>query len=397
MIIIQKIKRLSCILGKKQVSVFFISRKLLRKTSYRSYCFKIDYNKLVLKRYLAIMYFNFLIELVHTFWKHENFIRQHIDDNFPKNSYWNFAKYIYKVRYINLINTPQIFIDPAYFFIKDEIKSFLTPKIRIQTKEQIFLDSQNLYFYCKHRVEKVLLLISKNVWALIAQTRFSSRTKWLITEDNLNQYTDIAKPWDILLSRWNWNASNFTIPGFWKHMALYLWTGSNIIKTYKKSNIIHSSKYKKNTHYIIEATGKWINIVSLEDFALKNDYLWVSRTNFKKKKIESTIISALSHKWKWYDHLFNYHSDKNLVCSELVLKSYAPKFEWDEWINFQLEKIGINFTFPPNNFIKILQQEHTQKSPAVFPLFFIDAKEKTQKSFCVSKVWIIWKWITSKA
>ena len=164
-------------------------------------------------------------------------------------------------------------------------------------------------------------------------------------------------------------------------MALYLWTGSEIEKIYKNSKRKNKKKYKKDTHYIIEATWKWIQIVELIEFSAHNDYLWFARTTFKKKKIESTIISAVSHEWKGYDHLFNYHSDKNLVCSELVLKSYAPKFAGDEGINFQLEKIGINFTFPPNNFIEILKREHSKKIPQVYPLFFLDSKEKTQQNF----------------
>ena len=46
--------------------------------------------------------------------------------------------------------------------------------------------------------------------------------------------------------------------------------------------------------------------------------------------------------WIWYDHIFNFHSDKNQVCSELVLKSYAKEFKWDEGIDIELENIGIS-------------------------------------------------------
>ena len=48
------------------------------------------------------------------------------------------------------------------------------------------------------------------------------------------QLTKQLKPGDILLTRGNWNATNLSIPGFWKHMAMYIGTGEYVLDHYSQ-------------------------------------------------------------------------------------------------------------------------------------------------------------------
>ena len=138
--------------------------------------------------------------------------------------------------------------------------------------------------------------------------------------------------------------------------------------------------------YIIEATWKWIKLEEIQKLVLHNDYLWVSRTNFKKEKILRSIKNSLWHVWKSYDHIFNFYSDNNLVCTELILKSYAKEFKKDEWIEIDLESIWISLTYPPNKFIQKMYKENKKwKDSVVFPIFFIDSIKKTWENFVSSK------------
>lgn len=358
------------------IKFFSYLQKLIRKSYYRKYFFIIDYNKFILRKYLLIFYYKTIVDLLDIFWFHEQFLRVFLGDNFKKD-FWIFAKYIYKPRFINLINTPNIFIKPFKNFIDKGIYRLLDSEyMNIVLDKRIFTDYSNIYFYIKARIDKILFFISKHIWYYISITRFSPRKNGLITKDQIDEYLKIAKPWDIFLSRWNRNASNLFIPWFWKHMSMYVWDWK-----FLRENFKFLENVSLEAHYIIEATGNWINIVPIYDFANHQDYLWISRTNFKKEKILRSIKNALKNIWKWYDHIFNFYSDKNLVCSELILKSYSKEFKNDEWIDIDLEYIWSSLTFPPNNFILKLIEENNNNRKKVFPIFFIDALEKDQNSF----------------
>lgn len=372
----------------KYIDFFLSLQKLIRGSHYRKYIFFIDYNKLVIKKYLLVFYFNCLVSILKIFWEHESFLRVFLSENF-KNDYWIFAKFIYKARYINLVNTPNIFIKAFKVYIDKDIYKMIDLETLDINKKRILTDYLNLYFYFKRRLDNIAFFISKNAWYLISKTRFSFRNKWLIKNKNLEKYLSIAKPWDIFLTRWNWNASNLFIPGFWKHMSMYLWTWKFLKDNFNFKDI---ESLDSNKHYIIEATWKWTKIVEMFVFIKHCDYLWVSRTNFKKEKILRSIKNILWNIWKWYDHIFNFYSDKNLVCSELVLKSYAKEYEKDEWIEIKLEHIWSSLTFPPNKFIEKLKEDNKKEKKEIEPIFFIDSIEKNQENFISTKKEFLKSW-----
>ena len=161
-------------------------------------------------------------------------------------------------------------------------------------------------------------------------------------------------------------------------MSMYIGTWSFLKKHFDFDCLYNLDN---NYHYIIEATWEWIKIVKIEHLIFKNDYLWVSRTKYKKEKILRAISNSLTNVWKEYDNLFNYHSDKSLVCSELIMKSYAKEFKEDKWIKIELENIWISLIYPPNNFINRLINESKKKNVEIFPVFFIDSIEKTWVNF----------------
>lgn len=374
---------------KRYIDFFEVLKNLLRASAYRRFFFVINYNKLVLRKYLVHFYFRVLFDLLESFWKHEEFIRLFLDENFRRD-YWLFAKYIYLPKYINIFNTPKIFIEPFKSYVDINVYKLLYKLKNLDWKNTLNTDYSNLFFWIKHRIDKLVFFIAKHIGNLIAHTKFSTRKIWLITKQNIIKYLENANPWDIFLSRWNWNASNLSIPGFWKHMSMYIGTWKYLKNNFKWDFL--DDLIDKN-HYIIEANDKWISILNIYDFIIHNDYLWVFRTNFKKEKIKRSIKNSLSNVWKNYDYNFNFYSDKRLVCSALVLKSYAKESYKDEWIDIELEKIGISLTYPPNNFIKKVIEEWFKNKSEIEWVFFIDSLEKTWENFVstVPELFESWK------
>lgn len=363
---------------KRYMRLFHKIRKLIPKTRYRKYFLYIDYNKFVLRKYLLVFYFNMIIDAESIFGEHEAALRCIINDHTAKD-YEYFSKYIYAPRFVRVINTPNIFLSAFKHKMKIKIHELLiSGKIETNNEHRLTADYHNLFHFMKYRYDKILYRIIRAVGLVIAKTRFTSRTEWRITDKNLKQYLKIAKPWDIMLTRGNWNASNISIPWFWKHMSLYLGTGKYLKKNYKKK---YTKDLQDDEHYLIEATSDGILIVNMNHIAELNDYLWVSRTTFSDKKIKSAIQNSFWFIGSEYDFIFNFYSDRNLVCSELVMKSYAKQNPKDVGIEIQLQNIGSGLVFPPNNFMDVLVQEQNQEKPSIEAIFFIDSLEKKGENF----------------
>ena len=363
------------LLWKKYIIFFKKLKKIIQNNKYRKFFFIINYEKMIIKRYLLIFYFNILVDLVKNFWKHEEFIRIFLSEHY-KYDFDNIVQYIYKPNFINLINTPVIFIEifktqidkKYYIMLKKE-------KNNIWKNRRFLTNYRNFYFYFKKRVYKIIFYISKIFGTFISKISFSTRKIWLIKNKNIDKYLSIAKPWDIFLTRMNWQATNITIPGFWKHMSMYLWTWKflkkNYLKQYSFLNLL-----KDDFHYIIESTAEWVEIYRIEKFIKNQDYLAVSRTLFSENKIRKVIKKALWFYQIPYDFIFNFYWNNNLVCSELILKSYSKDFENDEWLTIKLDKLKWALIYSPNKFVKKICKDKKLEL-----IMFIDSIEKTWENF----------------
>jgi hypothetical protein len=364
------------------VILFKNIEKLIKKNKYRKFIIFKNYSKLVLQRYLLRFYFHILQQLLIHFWNNERFIRQLLKENTTDN-YGRFSSFVYKPKYINIYNIPSLFLKPYKIILNKNIIEYIkVSKFISDPLSRVRTDSSNLYFHCKHTTDKWIFKLMKVIWNFISHIRFSKRKTGLITDKNLNKYLELAQPWDILLTRWNWNATNISIPGFWKHMSLYMWTWKYL------SEKFWYKKLENKKHYIIESTAEWVILKLIQELTQHNDYLWVIRSNFSLDKRKRIIKKAWEQIWKGYDYIFNFHSDSSLVCSELVLKSYSKDDKNDEGFNIKLENIGMWVTFPPNNILKILNKQQLNKKPKIYPYFFIYSIEKTHKNF-INSSWAL--------
>jgi hypothetical protein len=73
------------LLWKNYIDLFSRIQKLIKRSKYRKYFFFIIYNKMVLRKYLLVFYFNIILEIEGIFGKNRKFIRVFLDENFRKD------------------------------------------------------------------------------------------------------------------------------------------------------------------------------------------------------------------------------------------------------------------------------------------------------------------------
>ena len=234
---------------------------------------------------------------------------------------------------------------------------------------------------------EVLLPVQKNVAVQMSYIRTAKRD-YLITPDILSDYQDRLEPGDILVQRRNWHMTNIGIPGFWPHTALYIGTPSEIDDYFGEleSQPLETIKALYPSAFdalekagvdgfpvrVIESIRPGVVFQSLETSA-KCDYLGVVRPNLSKAEKFNALLAAFSHYGKPYDLNFDFSTDNELVCSELIYKSFKEAGE----LPFEPEVVSGRLLLPPNRMIEQVIENLDGDDAAFSFVLFLDALEKT--------------------
>jgi len=196
----------------------------------------------------------------------------------------------------------------------------------------------------------------------MGRLKLSLRDKY-ISNSTLNKLKINLEPGDIFLQRREWQLTNVGIPGFWTHAALYLGNKNEFEKYFEeiisandlkilinKTNHQFYLDYNNNDLEVIEALADGV-ILNSYYISANADYLGVLRTNITKKDKLKSIIKAISYYKKPYDYNFDFVTDNELVCSELVFKAYHIS-DSKKGIPFKLETTSGRLMLSPNNIVK---------------------------------------------
>ncbi len=236
---------------------------------------------------------------------------------------------------------------------------------------------------------ETLFPVQKRVAVQMSYIRTAKRD-YLITPEILADHIDRLQPGDILIQRRNWHMTNIGIPGFWPHTALYVGTPAELDACFSDLGVPPMETIKalypeafaalKKTAAdgypvrVIEAIRPGVVFQSLETSA-KCDYLAVVRPNLSKAEKFKALLAAFSHYEKPYDLNFDFATDNELVCSELVYKSYKVAGD----LPFRPEIVSGRLLLPPNRMVgQIIENLGDEAAPFSF-ILFLDALEKSNE------------------
>lgn len=137
----------------------------------------------------------------------------------------------------------------------------------------------------------------------------------------------VMKPGGVLLTKTKGELTNFFIPGFWKHSAMYIGNGM-----------------------VIEAIGRGVTLTPLDYFIYTKDFIAYVEPKFTDKEgMASACEWAKTKMGAPYDYNF-LENDDEFYCGELVVDGYQNST--DKTMSFHGEKILNEKVYKPNGIFK---------------------------------------------
>jgi hypothetical protein len=185
----------------------------------------------------------------------------------------------------------------------------------------------------------------------MGDTKVARRGQSLISEAQIAEIGNKLEPGDILLERREWFLSNIGLPGYWPHAAIYIgtpeeraayfadeevhaWVRQNGIESGDFSELL-GKKYPKadaasrapqehgRIPRVLEAISEGVSFTTLEHSA-DADAVAALRPRLSKKEKAMAVARAFHYSGRPYDFDFDFATDSQLVCTEVVYKAYEP-------------------------------------------------------------------------
>ncbi len=224
-------------------------------------------------------------------------------------------------------------------------------------------------------------------WA--GDTRFTDQSRRLISDAQIAELKAKLEPGDIIVERRNWYLSNVGLPGFWPHAALYVGTPAQLASLDSdlpsRLGLTRPAAWKAlsdrdaqgHEHPVVEAVSEGV-VTSSVEHTCGADYVAVLRPRLSKEARVRAIERALIFFGRPYDFNFDFATDDQVVCSELVVKAYEGN------VNVPYVEILGRRAAPPTEFVRTFRNELGKPSAQLDFVHFLDGREEQRAAVTAS-------------
>jgi hypothetical protein len=138
----------------------------------------------------------------------------------------------------------------------------------------------------------------------------------------------LLEPGDVLIVRKEFALTNYFLPGYWPHAALYLGDAAALEQLGILEHQQVRPRWKElleagdgEPHCVLESMKDGVRIRSLAS-PFASDSVLVLRPQIPPSELARAIAGALSHAGKRYDFDFDFRRSDRLVCTEVVYRAY---------------------------------------------------------------------------
>lgn len=242
--------------------------------------------------------------------------------------------------------------------------------------------------------------LQKNMAEWAGDTRVAKSDRRLISDAQLAELKTKLQPGDVILERRNWYLSNIGLPGFWPHAALYVGSQAEILKAlndevevkillgdlnerftkqYPKAwASLATHDHKGHDHCVIEAVSEGVSSASLEH-SCAADYVAVLRPRVTPTARARAIERALAYWGRPYDFNFDFATDDEVVCSELVVKAYEADRNGPGLSIPYVELVGRR-AVPPTELARLFRDQQGKPDPQFEFVYFLEGREADKKA-----------------
>ena len=185
----------------------------------------------------------------------------------------------------------------------------------------------------------------------------------------------ILQPGDVLVVRKEYALTNYFLPGYWPHAALYLGDLDQLQALDAPSAPLEAA-WKKvlNTNEsgprVLEALKDGVHVRKL-DSPLKSDSIIVLRPHLSMEQMAEGLARGLVHEGKAYDFDFNLRRSTSLVCTEVIYRSFDGLGE----IRFDLKQRAGRSTLSGSDLISMALRD---ENASVFAAYHVDFSQKLE-------------------
>jgi hypothetical protein len=242
--------------------------------------------------------------------------------------------------------------------------------------------------------------LQKNFATWAGDTRVARQERRLISDAQLAEFKSRLEPGDIILERRNWYISNIGLPGFWPHAALFVGSRAQILKffaavpelkpafgdlsqhfarTYPKAwQSLGERDAAGHEHCVIEAISEGVSTASLEH-SCAADYVAALRPRVPALVRARAIERALAYWGRPYDFNFDFATDDQIVCSELVVKAYEGSTDLPGLNIPYVELVGRR-AVPPTEIARSFRDHVGKPDQQLDFVYFLEGREGEHKA-----------------
>ncbi|MBN2361302.1 MAG: protein tyrosine phosphatase [Deltaproteobacteria bacterium] len=242
--------------------------------------------------------------------------------------------------------------------------------------------------------------VQKEVAEWMGDTRVVAQERRLVSDAQIAEMRKLLRPGDIVVERRNWYLSNVGLPGFWPHAALFVGSPDDIRAVFDQDPDTrqrfgtfsehlarrHPDAWaaflgkdaQGHPHTIIEAVSEGVLFSSVEH-SLGADYVGAVRPRLALPDIAHAIDRAFEYFGRPYDFNFDFGTDDQVVCSELVIKAYEPVAD-GSGLRIPFVTVVGRRAVPPTEFVRTLSRERGQPDRQLDFVYFLEGREREKKA-----------------
>ena len=150
-----------------------------------------------------------------------------------------------------------------------------------------------------------------------------------LPDDIAIELRNLLHPGDVIIVRKEYALTNYCLPGYWPHAALFLGNEQQLTALGFQDHEHVTSRWSKLTddklgHHpfrVLESMKDGVHIRAL-DSPFASDSVVVLRPKLDNVEIPAALARGLAHEGKSYDFDFDFRRSDRLVCTEVVFRAY---------------------------------------------------------------------------